>query len=381
MPIARGELARVGRDAIHVVVAVQRVVVEQHEAAHAGFARDVHRVLDRAVTPVPLRLVLLERVLRVVDEQVDAVAQLEHAGRDVVVGVGRRPCPDRDRGGTRPTCRSTRRGSRASAPTWRTQRERTLASPTGKSSSPVSWKRMSPGRSVGPDREERRAHHLREHLAERAVGLARPVDVERRARPVQRHEERQALHVIPVQVRQERGAVERRPRPSSRTDAGRCRGRRGSAAGPSPRARRTTSGRRSARTRARCTGVEPRTPKNVTVMPPDTGRRILNDNPRDNSSPRADVATASRRSAQCTHRRRIGRMAIDAQPAGTDRTPDATATASYARSGSPRSSPGAAARCARSTASTSPCTRARSSACSARTARARPRRSACSRPG
>ena len=36
--MSRRELARVARDAIHRVVAVQRVVVEQHQAAHAGFA-------------------------------------------------------------------------------------------------------------------------------------------------------------------------------------------------------------------------------------------------------------------------------------------------------------------------------------------------------
>ena len=72
----------------------------------------------------------------------------------------------------------------------------------------MSWKRTCPIRSVGPDREERRAHHLREHLAEWPVGLAWPVYVEGRALDVERQEERQALHVVPVEMGQERGAVE-----------------------------------------------------------------------------------------------------------------------------------------------------------------------------
>ena len=81
------EVCRVAQDHVDVVVVVHRVVVEQHEIARTRLSRDVHRVVDRAVAPVPLRLVLLVRVLRVVDQQVDAVAQLEHLLRNVVVGI------------------------------------------------------------------------------------------------------------------------------------------------------------------------------------------------------------------------------------------------------------------------------------------------------
>ena len=49
---------------------------------------------------------------------------------------------------------------------------------------------------------------LREDLAERPFGLARAVHVDGRALAVQRREERQALHVIPVQVRQQHRTVE-----------------------------------------------------------------------------------------------------------------------------------------------------------------------------
>ena len=63
---------------VELVVAVRGVVVEQRQALGAGFLRDVHRVVDRAVTPVALVLELGRRVLRVVDQQVDAVAEVEH---------------------------------------------------------------------------------------------------------------------------------------------------------------------------------------------------------------------------------------------------------------------------------------------------------------
>ena len=62
---------------------------------------------------------------------------------------------------------------------------------------------------IGADREVRRAHHPLEDLTERAVLLARAVDVDDRAGQVQRHEERQALHVVPVEVAEEHRALER----------------------------------------------------------------------------------------------------------------------------------------------------------------------------
>jgi len=64
------------------------------------------------------------------------------------------------------------------------------------------------GQVGGPDREERRAHHLREHFAEGAFGLPGPVDVEAGALLQHGEEERQALHVVPMQMREQRGAVE-----------------------------------------------------------------------------------------------------------------------------------------------------------------------------
>ncbi len=57
-------------------------------------------------------------------------------------------------------------------------------------------------------REVRRAHEVLERLLERAVVLRRSVDVELCARTVDRDEERQPLHVVPMEVGDERGPAE-----------------------------------------------------------------------------------------------------------------------------------------------------------------------------
>ncbi len=60
----------------------------------------------------------------------------------------------------------------------------------------------------GRDREVRRPHDAGEHVDERALLLTRTVDVDHRVGPEHRREERQALDVVPVEVReQHRGAV------------------------------------------------------------------------------------------------------------------------------------------------------------------------------
>ena len=69
---------------------------------------------------------------------------------------------------------------------------------------------MSPSRSLVVDREERRPHELVEGLAQaRRLVLRRAVDVEPRPRREDGREERQALHVVPVEVGDERRARER----------------------------------------------------------------------------------------------------------------------------------------------------------------------------
>ena len=154
-------------DAIELVVAVGGIVVEQHELLGARLAGDVHRVVDGRVAPVPLRLVLLGRVLRVVDQQVDAVAELEDVVRHVVVGIVGAAARARGRGRRRPTGRPTRRGSRASA----RRGARTATAPwRGRSGNRRRRCRGSARRALSPSgRIGKNGGHMspREHLAER----------------------------------------------------------------------------------------------------------------------------------------------------------------------------------------------------------------------
>src|SRR5205814_8833895 len=59
------------------------------------------------------------------------------------------------------------------------------------------------------DREIRRSHELAEHLVQRPLGLGRTEHVECGAGAIGGREEGQALHMVPVEVRDERRAVER----------------------------------------------------------------------------------------------------------------------------------------------------------------------------
>ena len=156
-------------------------------------------------------------------------------------------------------------------PTWRTQRERTLALADREVVLAGVVEADVARQLVGRDREERRPHQLGEHLAERPSVLARPEHVERRALAVERREERKALHVIPVQVRQQHGAVElvraavgrtaRRPVPRSKRIGGASSVSRATHDEWPPK--RAYSGPAH--------GVEPRTPLNTTRIPPDMG--------------------------------------------------------------------------------------------------------------
>jgi hypothetical protein len=200
-------ILRADLDPVERGIAVRGIVMEQHQLAGARLPGNVHRVLDRAVAPMAFRSVFLVRVLRVVDEHVDAVAQLEHLLRHVVVRVlgatARTVVGDvRDRDAVPVHTESERRTdvTHPARPNLRdTDREVVVARVV----------KTHVARELrGRDREVRRPHHCGEHVAERPVGLTRPVHVETRRLAVQRREERQPLHVVPVQVREQDRAVE-----------------------------------------------------------------------------------------------------------------------------------------------------------------------------
>ncbi len=204
---------------VDLVVAVRRVVMEQREALHARFLRDVHRVVHRAVTPVALVLELRRRVLRVVDQQIDAVAELEDILGDVLVGV--RVATDLASTGCTHPATLTVVGEvrdRDAVPIEPvTERRSDVADPAGPHLRGGRHREVVLTDIVEPhfalellrrDREVRRLHHPGEDLADRAFLLARAVHVERVAAAVERHEERESLDVVPVEMAQQDGAVE-----------------------------------------------------------------------------------------------------------------------------------------------------------------------------
>ena len=192
------------------IVAVGRVVVEQRERLHPALGGQPHRVLDRAMPPRRLHPELLGRVLGVVDQQVDAFAQLartvghlEHvdAGLLVVAQVGdRRPVP-RD-----PVA------ARGADVRDQARHDVDVADPEGLVADPAEVD--AAGERLERDRERRRAQAGTEHVTERApVGLRRGVDVEVRPVAQEGREEREALDVVPVQMGQQARAAERLARP------------------------------------------------------------------------------------------------------------------------------------------------------------------------
>src|SRR5829696_8988350 len=184
------------QEPVHEVVAVARVVVEQRQPAGARLPGHLHGEVHAAVAPVGLLLPLLRRVLRVVDEEVDAVAQLEHGvghplaaveGDLVVTDVGHRHAGPVD-----PVA--------------------VVLPHVGHRADPhlgVAHGHVGLGQVVeddlapevgGPHGEVGRPHDLLEGGGQVDPGLAGPDDVEPGAGPVDRREEGQSLDVVPVEV-------------------------------------------------------------------------------------------------------------------------------------------------------------------------------------
>ena len=187
-------------------VVVHGIVMEQRES-RARFLRDVHRVLDRAVSPVPLRPVLscvccASWISKSTPSHSSSISL-----RDVVVGIV----------GVAPGTVVGDVRDRHAVPVDAVAEGRPDVAHPARPHLGEADREIVVAGVVEPhvacelrrsDREVRRAHDLREHVAQRALGLARPVDVERRTLAVERREERQALHVIPMKVRQQHRPVE-----------------------------------------------------------------------------------------------------------------------------------------------------------------------------
>ncbi len=200
------QLTGVAQNGVEAVVAVRRTVVEQRQLPRARFLGDEDRVLDGAVTPRALDHVLVGGVLRVVDQEVDAVAELEHVVGDVVVGVF---------GHGAGTVVGEVRDRHALGLDAEPERRIGVAHPPGAHLRPVEREvvvgdglegDLTP-QLLGRDREVGRAHHVAEDLAERSRLLVRSDHGHRPATGRQRREERQALDVVPVEMRQQHGGA------------------------------------------------------------------------------------------------------------------------------------------------------------------------------
>ena len=187
------------------VVVVRRVVVEHGQPLGPRLLRHEHRVVDRAVAPVVLLGELVGGVLGVVDDEVGAVAQLEHRVADLVAAVVGHLVVGQV-GDDRPA---------------HLDPVAVVGAHVGHGPHPHLGAvdlDVAVGDVVEADlavqlldrhREERRPHELVERLGQRARLLGRAVDVELRPRRQDRGEERQALHVVPVHVGDQGRAPER----------------------------------------------------------------------------------------------------------------------------------------------------------------------------
>src|SRR5215471_4511639 len=88
-----GEGAAVQVHEVDRVVRVRGAVMEQHQPTRPRHPGDMNGVVHSRVPEVTLVLELLTGVLRVVDQHVAAVGQVEDLRRDEVVGVVRAPGP------------------------------------------------------------------------------------------------------------------------------------------------------------------------------------------------------------------------------------------------------------------------------------------------
>ncbi len=193
-----------GGQAVEGVVVVRRVVVEQRQSLGADLAGQPDGVLDRAVAPVALLGELGRRVLGVVDQQVDALAQPPHRLGDlraavrllVVADVGHAGRPVGDPIAQRlADVRDLRRLDLVAA-----DAETGLRRPDVDVA----------GEAVEADREQWRLDRVGEHLGGPAsVLLVRRVHDELGFLVEQRAEERQPLHVVPVEVADQARPLER----------------------------------------------------------------------------------------------------------------------------------------------------------------------------
>ena len=195
------------------VVGARRLVVEEREATNGGGVRHPDRVLDRAVSPPPLRVVLVDGVLRVVDQEV-GVTEKRDVLRFLAVELLE---PGRSTLGLRTGLVIGRvHDAHAVGLDPVSQRERRMVEIARRDRDVVDLELpldevvvLDVGAEVEElDREVRVLHLPGERVVDRRVETARAVDVPHVPGLEQRGEERQALDVVPVGVADEEMAVD-----------------------------------------------------------------------------------------------------------------------------------------------------------------------------
>ena len=202
-----------GDDGVDLVVGADRVVVEQQHGLGAGQLRQAHRVVRRRVAPGRRAMAAPRPVCCA--SWISRSTPAANAERGVVVRAPSRPARDRapmgrGRRGRRSTSARRRRGSR------------TCGRPCGGSRGPAprnlrrgarrgrGSRTTSAPKAFGSDREVRRRHGPAQHV-DGGVAVVLVGDAHPHLGTVVVHgaREREPLGVVPVQMAEQQGAVER----------------------------------------------------------------------------------------------------------------------------------------------------------------------------
>jgi hypothetical protein len=199
-------------DGVELGIGPRWPVMEEHEPAGVRVARQPQRLVDRCMTEEVGYAALRLKELRIVEEQVDSLEERNKLvgatlGRGVVGDVGHRTRLILDAITERPSAFVCylRRGDAKSS-----DREHLRLQGV---------ERPPPPQSFGGDREAGRRHHLGQQISAAEVVLCRKVEVDDAVRMVASNEERDSLHVVPMQVAQEDGALKARARKQARDRA------------------------------------------------------------------------------------------------------------------------------------------------------------------
>ena len=179
--------------------------MEHDERGHVECASDVQRIVASAMAPVGTLRKLLHCVLRVMDEKIDSFNEIHHRVSDVKGSVNGLLMVWEIRDGTSPVLDAVTK--RRSDVRYEARCHRELTDREFMITDGVDIECARKIRDI--DRKHRRFDHVEKCDARwTSIFLRRCIDVHARPSVEYRWEERQPLHVIPVQVSQQGGTDE-----------------------------------------------------------------------------------------------------------------------------------------------------------------------------